>query len=83
MKASCPGSPGYRLWTVRRSSCKPESAILSVNSGILDFMWYSLCQGSVDGTFRRKLVGDIPKVLNWWNFVYLADFEFVIVNLER
>ena len=82
MKASCPGSPGYRLRTVRRAPFKPASAILSVNSGILDFKWYSVCQGSADGTFRRKLVDDIPKVLNWWNFVYLADFELVTVNLE-
>ena len=83
MKASRPRSPGYRQWTVRRSFCKPESAILSVNSGILDLKWYSLCQGSADGTFRRKLVGDIPKVLNWWNFVYLADFELKVSHLNK
>ena len=82
MKASRPRSPGYRLRTVRRAPFKPESAILSVNSGILDLKWYSLCQGSADGKFRRKLVCDIPKVLNWWNFMYLADFELVKVNLE-
>ena len=75
MKASRPRSPGHRLWTVRRAPCKPESAILSVNSGILDLSGIRFT--------RDRLVGDIPKVLIWINFVYLADFELVIVNLER
>ena len=38
--------------------------------------------GGQDVQVRSKLVDDIPKVLNWWNFVYLADFELVKVNLE-
>ena len=38
--------------------------------------------GGRDVLVQRKLVDDIPKVLNWWNFVYLADFELVIIDLE-
>ena len=48
MKVSRPRGPGHRVWTVRRAPFKPESAILSVNSGILDFKWYSVCQGLAD-----------------------------------
>ena len=38
--------------------------------------------GGQDVQVRPKVVDDIPKVLNWWNFVYLADFELVIIDLE-
>ena len=38
--------------------------------------------GGQDVQVRSKVVNDIPKVLNWWNFVYLADFELVIIDLE-
>ena len=38
--------------------------------------------GGQDVQVRLKVVDDIPKVLNWWNFVYLADFELVIIDLE-